>query len=407
MFQQRKYLVAKDSESDNTMSSLQPTRPNMAGNSKAARENVASRRAFADITNVGGGGDGPGGKGGGKDAGARKPGSSASSGCGGATMPTLQSLTARAPEEDAKAALSARPATSRPFSSSGAPPPAATAASAAATSASAASRRVADNIDERDAHNPLAVTEYANDMYAHFREKEFRAGVSATYMGRQPHINEKMRAILVDWLVEVHLKFKLVPETLYLTVNLIDRYLELETVERSRLQLVGVTALLLAAKYEEIYPPELRDLVYITDKAYTKEEILAMEERMLKALQYKVTIASTHCFLVRYLKAAHADRRMVWLASYIAERTLQEYSMLKFFPSMVAASAICLARKNLGRNAWSPTLLKYAQYTEASLRPCLQEMSSLLASSSSLQAAKKKYNSQKFGQVSAMTISGI
>ena len=244
-------------------------------------------------------------------------------------------------------------------------------------------------------------------MYAHFREKEFRASVSSTYMTRQPHINEKMRAILVDWLVEVHLKFKLVPETLYLTVNLIDRFLELETVERSRLQLVGVTGLLLAAKYEEIYPPELRDLVYITDKAYTKEEILAMEERMLKALDYKVTIASTHCFLVRYLKAAHADRRMVWLASYIAERTLQEYGMLKFYPSMIAASAVCLARKNLGRNAWSPTLLKYAQYTEASLRPCLQEISTILESTSSLQAAKKKYNSQKFGQVSAMTITGI
>jgi len=179
-------------------------------------------------------------------------------------------------------------------------------------------------------------------MYAHLREKEFRAGVSATYMGRQPHINEKMRAINVDWIIEVHLKFKLVPETLYLTVNLIDRYLELETVERSRLQLVGATALLIASKYEEIYPPELRDLVSCTGEAYTKEEIIAMEERMLKALQYKVTIASTHCFLVRYLRAAHADRRMVWLAAYIAERTLQEYDNISFcfcrLPSIHMAS---------------------------------------------------------------------
>ena len=405
MFNQRKYFVAKDSDTD-SMATLQPTRPaNMAGNSKLTRDTTGSRRAFQDITNMGGGEAGAADKGA-KGAAARKPSTTAAApACSGATMPTLQSLTARAPEEDAKAALAARPATTRPFSSSGSAPAAAPAP--AASSSSAASRRVADNIDERDAHNPLAVTEYANDMYAHFREKEFRASVSSTYMTRQPHINEKMRAILVDWLVEVHLKFKLVPETLYLTVNLIDRFLELETVERSRLQLVGVTGLLLAAKYEEIYPPELRDLVYITDKAYTKEEILAMEERMLKALDYKVTIASTHCFLVRYLKAAHADRRMVWLASYIAERTLQEYGMLKFYPSMIAASAVCLARKNLGRNAWSPTLLKYAQYTEASLRPCLQEISTILESTSSLQAAKKKYNSQKFGQVSAMTITGI
>ena len=87
-----------------------------------------------------------------------------------------------------------------------------------------------------------------------------------------------MRSILVDWLVEVHLKFKLVPETLYLTVNIIDRYLSLTSVTRPKLQLVGVTALLIASKYEEIYPPELRDLVYICDRAYSKSEILKMEE---------------------------------------------------------------------------------------------------------------------------------
>ena len=128
--------------------------------------------------------------------------------------------------------------------------------------------------------------------YVHFREKELETSVSPTYMRQQAHINEKMRAILIDWLVEVHLKFKLVPETLYLTVNLIDRYLLGSPVERSNLQLVGVSALLLASKYEEIYPPELKDLVYITDKAYTQEQILGMEEKMVKALKYKMTIAS-------------------------------------------------------------------------------------------------------------------
>jgi cyclin B len=86
-----------------------------------------------------------------------------------------------------------------------------------------------------------------------------------------------MRAILIDWLIEVHLKFKLLPETLFLTINLIDRYLEKQAIPRTKLQLVGVTAMLISSKYEEIYAPEVRDFVYITDKAYTKEEILAME----------------------------------------------------------------------------------------------------------------------------------
>ena len=67
---------------------------------------------------------------------------------------------------------------------------------------------------------------------------------------------------------------------------------------------------------------------------------------------------------------------------------------------------MCLARKNLGRNAWADAA-QWRGCTEASLRPCLQEISTILESTSSLQAAKKKYNSQKFGQVSAMTITGI
>jgi hypothetical protein len=130
-----------------------------------------------------------------------------------------------------------------------------------------------DNIDERDNEDPLCATEYVQDMYSLFREKETATSVRPVYMESQLHINERMRSILVDWLVEVHLKFKLVPETLYLTVNLIDRYLEREEVSRPKLQLVGVTSLLIASKYEEIYPPELRDLVYICDRAYTRSDV--------------------------------------------------------------------------------------------------------------------------------------
>jgi hypothetical protein len=131
----------------------------------------------------------------------------------------------------------------------------------------------ADNIDERDAEDPLCATDYVEDMYHFFRSKEPITSVRPVYMANQAHINERMRSILVDWLVEVHLKFKLVPETLYLTINLIDRYLERKEVSRPKLQLVGVTSLLIASKYEEIYPPELRDLVYICDRAYTRQEV--------------------------------------------------------------------------------------------------------------------------------------
>ena len=129
------------------------------------------------------------------------------------------------------------------------------------------------DIDEVNAGNPQYATAYINDMHAHFRNEEGRCAISATYMKSQTDINEKMRAILIDWLIEVHLKFKLKLETLYLTINVIDRFLERTLVSRQKLQLVGVTALLLSSKYEEIYPPEIRELVYITDKAYTRSQV--------------------------------------------------------------------------------------------------------------------------------------
>ena len=136
------------------------------------------------------------------------------------------------------------------------------------------------DIDARDAHDPLSVTDYVEDMYRHFRLKEEDSSCNRMYMGRadegkQPHINEAMRCILVDWLIEVHYKFKLFPETLYLTVNILDRFLTEtpEIVTKRDLQLVGVTSLLVSAKYEEMYVPELRDLTYICDGAYTEAKV--------------------------------------------------------------------------------------------------------------------------------------
>lgn len=103
----------------------------------------------------------------------------------------------------------------------------------------------------------MRCAEYASDIHENMRKEEGKSLVWSSYMEAQPDVNEKMRAILIDWLVEVHLKFKLVPETLYLTVSLIDKYLEKVVVNWEKLQLVGVTAMLIASKYEEIYAPEV------------------------------------------------------------------------------------------------------------------------------------------------------
>ena len=165
-------------------------------------------------------------------------------------------------------------------------------------------------------------------------------------MHRQDDINEKMRAILVDWLVEVHMKFRLVPETLYLCVNIIDRYCSVADVPRTKLQLLGVTALFLACKHEEIYPPEVRDCVYITDRAYDRQEVLDMEQTILRVLKWKISLPTAFPFLDRFLSLTRASPMTRVTAAYYLERTLQENDLLQYRPSMVCASAVILALNN-------------------------------------------------------------
>jgi cyclin B len=126
-------------------------------------------------------------------------------------------------------------------------------------------------------------------------------------MTEQADINEKMRAILIDWLIDVHLKYKMVAETLFLTVYLIDKYLECNQVSRQRLQLVGIAALFLASKYEEIYPPQLRDFIEVTDRSYSKYELLEMESKIVGALNFSLTVPSTLRFLERYARLLTSD----------------------------------------------------------------------------------------------------
>lgn len=149
------------------------------------------------------------------------------------------------------------------------------------TTAKEVSRQYAHEIDHANLHDPQYVSEFAEQITKHMLETEHNHLPLPNYMRIQTDINEKMRGILVDWVIEVHLRFKLLPETLFLTVNFIDRYCEKVQVHRTKLQLVAVAAMLIASKYEEIYAPMVRDFVYITDNAYSREEILETECRML------------------------------------------------------------------------------------------------------------------------------
>jgi len=263
-----------------------------------------------------------------------------------------------------------------------------------------------EDIDQHDTDDPQAVTDYVNVIYDYLMEKE-KDVVDPNYMSNQVDVNEKMRAILVDWLVEVHRMFKLLPETLFLAVGIIDRYLSLTTVAREKLQLVGVTSMLIASKYEEIYAPECNDFVYISDGAYTKQQILKMEQSVLNTLNFNLTHPSPLHFLRRYSKAAGSDYTLHTLCKYLIELVLIDVKLLKFPPSQIAAASVYLARAMTHKTPlWTPTLEHYSTYDEGQVRECALEMNELLKKSqkSSLKAIKKKYALPKFGQVAEIAV---
>ena len=258
------------------------------------------------------------------------------------------------------------------------------------------------DVDMADRSKPEYVTDYVVDIFKNFKKREINGCASSNYMSGQSHITAKMRTVLIDWLVDVHLKFKLMPETLFLTVNMIDRFLQAKVVDRHKLQLVGVTCMLLASKYEEIYFPEIRDFVYITNNAYNRRQILKMEEVVLNVLRFNLTVPTTNCFVKRFIKAANLDTcsKLKPMASYLGERMLQEYDMLAFRPSIIAATAVSMSLSFLRQKPWHATLTHYTGYNPSDLAKCKAKMTEILRTSHSHKAVAKKYSSSRYERVS-------
>ncbi|KAF0917538.1 hypothetical protein E2562_020915 [Oryza meyeriana var. granulata] len=257
--------------------------------------------------------------------------------------------------------------------------------------------------------NPQLCATLASDIYMHLREAETRKRPSADFMETiQKDVNPSMRAILIDWLVEVAEEYRLVPDTLYLTVNYIDRYLSGNEINRQRLQLLGVACMLIAAKYEEICAPQVEEFCYITDNTYFRDEVLEMEASVLNYLKFEMTAPTAKCFLRRFVRVAQVSDEdpalhLEFLANYVAELSLLEYNLLSYPPSLVAASAIFLSKFILQptKHPWNFTLAHYTQYKSSELSDCVKALHRLFSvgPGSNLPAIREKYSQHKYKYV--------
>lgn len=240
---------------------------------------------------------------------------------------------------------------------------------------------------------------------------------NAHYMDNQAEIQWSMRSVLMDWLVQVHHRFALLPETLFLCVNYIDRFLSNKVISLGKLQLVGATAIFVAAKYEEINCPSVNEIVYMVDGAYNVDEILKAERFMLSMLQFELGWPGPMSFLRRISKADDYDLETRTLAKYFLEVTLMDERFVGSPPSYIAAGSHCLARLMLRKGDWvrsttPPCTLKltarqstahvyYSGYTYAQLKPLLSMVFECLdAPEKHHSAVFQKYSDKRYKRAS-------
>ncbi|KKK20608.1 hypothetical protein P175DRAFT_0511784 [Aspergillus ochraceoroseus IBT 24754] len=264
-------------------------------------------------------------------------------------------------------------------------------------------QEVIDDLDTEDLDDPLMAAEYVVEIFEYLRDLELETLPNPLYIDHQPDLEWKMRGILVDWLIEVHTRFRLLPETLFLAVNIIDRFLSAEVVALDRLQLVGVAAMFIASKYEEVLSPHVANFSHVADETFSDKEILDAERHILATLEYNMSYPNPMNFLRRISKADNYDIQTRTLGKYLMEISLLDHRFMGYPQSHVAAAAMYLARVVLDRGAWDATLAHYAGYSEDEIDPVFRLMIDYLHRPVCHEAFFKKYASKKFLKASILT----
>ncbi|KAG3112599.1 hypothetical protein PI124_g8190 [Phytophthora idaei] len=251
-----------------------------------------------------------------------------------------------------------------------------------------------------------------HELDTYYRKHEVKYLPEADYIGTvQLDINEKMRTILVDWLVEVGEEYELDSQTFHKAVNLVDRCLKKIKINRKQFQLLGCACLMIASKFEEVYGPNVEEFVYISDQTYTADEMLDMEVQVLNALQYRVASTTCYGFMHRYVKAGCTTDKQRSLVLYLCDFALLFYHMVRFKPSILVASAVYLARLTTGEaEPWTPTLHHVTKYNPLDFQDCVEELHRLHAIESQVviterekaKAVSEKYLVDKFHQASTI-----
>ncbi|ODQ67704.1 hypothetical protein NADFUDRAFT_29601 [Nadsonia fulvescens var. elongata DSM 6958] len=241
------------------------------------------------------------------------------------------------------------------------------------------------------------VSEYAVEIFDYLYSLETKYMPNPRYMDDQSDLDWKMRGVLVDWLVEVHTKFRLLPETLFLAVNIVDRFMSVRVITLEKVQLVGIASMIIAAKIEEVFAPSVQNYVYIADNGYEQKEVLKAEKCILEVLNFDFSYPNPMNFLRRISKADNYDVQTRTIAKYLLEIGLVDHRLMPYKTSKVAAASMYMARMMLKRGDWNDNLVHYSgDYTESDLIDVVNALLSYLTEPVTHEAFFKKYASKRF-----------
>ena len=263
--------------------------------------------------------------------------------------------------------------------------------------------------------------EYLNTIYYNLLKEQYtnkrKFKPEYNYMNSQNEINEQMRSILVDWIIDVHGKFGFTDETLYMTVLIIDRYSSIKKITRNEYQNLGISALMISCKHEEINVPKVEDFIYITDNAYNKEEVFNMEQNILNGLNYDLLYPSPIKFFEYLSLKFNFDKKQFYFGKYLMETFLLNLIWIKYSPSIIACAAAYIVMKFFKLKNYKESYQKIWYTIEGKegfsfieprcgVKDCAQEMCNFVDNigNTNYLSCQKKYESDEYCAISKLIL---
>ena len=259
--------------------------------------------------------------------------------------------------------------------------------------------------------------EYLNIIYYNLlveQEKELDPKPDPDYMNNQKEINSQMRSILIDWIIDVHFKFSFTDETLFMTVLIIDRYLSICQISRNKFQLLGITALMIACKHEEIDVPKIDDFIYITDNAYVRDEVMKMENDVLSLLNFSLLYPSPIKFFEYLSLHFNFDKVKHMMGKYLMESFLLDTQINRYKPATISCACTYIVMKffkmNNYRESYDKKFFMLDEKKEISIEYNIKECAKNIClfvdniNKTNYLACQKKYSKPEQGKVSELIL---